>query len=34
MKADDKVAYGSGIDVMSAAREAGIEHVGIASEKL
>ncbi|PRQ08788.1 ExbD/TolR family protein [Enhygromyxa salina] len=34
VKADDKVAYGSVIDVMSAAREAGIEHVGIASEKL
>jgi biopolymer transport protein ExbD len=34
VKADDKVAYGVVIDVMSAAREAGIEHVGIASEKL
>ena len=34
VKADDKVAYGSVIDVMSAAREAGIEHVGIASERL
>jgi biopolymer transport protein ExbD len=34
VKADDKVAYGSVIDVMSAAREAGIAHVGIASEKL
>ena len=34
VKADDKVAYGAVIDVMSAAREAGIEHVGIASEKL
>jgi biopolymer transport protein TolR len=34
VKADDKVPYGSVIDVMSAAREAGIEHVGIASEKL
>jgi biopolymer transport protein ExbD len=34
VKADDKVAYGFVIDVMAAAREAGIEHVGIASEKL
>lgn len=34
VKADDKVAYGFVIDVMSAAREAGIDHVGIASEKL
>jgi biopolymer transport protein ExbD len=34
VKAHDKVAYGVVIDVMSAAREAGIEHVGIASEKL
>jgi biopolymer transport protein ExbD len=34
VKADDAVAYGSVIDVMSAAREAGIAHVGIASEKL
>ncbi len=34
VKADGKVAYGSVIDVMSAAREAGIEHVGIASERL
>ena len=34
VKADDKAAYGAVIDVMSAAREAGIEHVGIASEKL
>ncbi|PRP95456.1 Biopolymer transport protein ExbD [Enhygromyxa salina] len=34
VKADDKVPYGSVIDVMSAAREAGIDHVGIASEKL
>ena len=34
VKAADEVAYGSVIDVMSAAREAGIEHVGIASEKL
>lgn len=34
VKADDEVAYGVVIDVMSAAREAGIEHVGIASEKL
>jgi biopolymer transport protein ExbD len=34
VKADDKVAYGAVIDVMAAAREAGIEHVGIASEKL
>ena len=34
VKADDEVAYGSVIDVMSAARQAGIEHVGIASEKL
>jgi len=34
VKADGKVAYGRVIDVMSAAREAGIEHVGIASERL
>ena len=34
VKADDKVPYGSVIDVMAAAREAGIPHVGIASEKL
>ena len=34
IKAHDKVPYGSVIDVMSAAREAGIDHVGIASEKL
>ena len=34
VKAADEVAYGSVIDVMAAAREAGIAHVGIASEKL
>jgi biopolymer transport protein ExbD len=34
IKADGKVPYGSVIDVMSAAREAGIPHVGIASERL
>jgi biopolymer transport protein ExbD len=34
VKADPKVPYGSVIDVMSAAREAGIAHVGIASERL
>jgi biopolymer transport protein ExbD len=34
VKADDKVPYGKVIDVMAAAREAGIDHVGIASEKL
>jgi biopolymer transport protein ExbD len=34
IKADGKVPYGSVIDVMSAAREAGIAHVGIASERL
>jgi biopolymer transport protein ExbD len=34
VKADGKVPYGSVIDVMSAAREAGIAHVGIASERL
>jgi biopolymer transport protein ExbD len=34
VKADDKTPYGVVIDVMSAAREAGIAHVGIASEKL
>lgn len=34
VKADDAVPYGNVIDVMAAAREAGIAHVGIASEKL
>ncbi len=34
VRADGKVPYGSVIDVMSAAREAGIGHVGIASERL
>jgi biopolymer transport protein ExbD len=34
IKADGKVAYGDVIDVMAAAHEAGIEHVGIASERL
>ena len=34
VKADDGVPYGRVIDVMSAAHEAGIAHVGIASEKL
>nr|WP_255216233.1 biopolymer transporter ExbD [Pseudenhygromyxa sp. WMMC2535] len=34
VKADEKVKYGTVIDVMAAAREAGIEHVGIASERL
>ncbi len=34
VKAADEVPYGSVIDVMAAAREAGIDHVGIASEKL
>ena len=34
VKADGKVPYGSVIDVMAAAREAGIAHVGIASERL
>jgi len=34
IKAHDDVPYGSVIDVMSAAREAGIEQVGVASEKL
>lgn len=34
VKADPLVPYGSVIDVMSAAREAGIGHVGIASERL
>lgn len=34
VKADEKVGYGSVVDVMSAAREAGIAHVGIASERL
>jgi biopolymer transport protein ExbD len=34
IKADGEVPYGSVIDVMSAAREAGIQHVGIASERL
>jgi len=34
VKADGKVPYGSVIDVMSAAREAGIAQVGIASERL
>lgn len=34
IKADDKAAYGAVIDVMAAAREAGIASVGIASEKL
>jgi biopolymer transport protein ExbD len=34
VKADGKVAYGDVIDVMAAAHEAGIEHVGIASERL
>ena len=34
VKAADEVPYGSVIDVMAAAREAGIGHVGIASEKL
>ena len=34
IKAHDDVPYGSVIDVMAAAREAGIDHVGVASEKL
>ena len=34
IKAADEVPYGSVIDVMAAAREAGIDHVGIASERL
>jgi biopolymer transport protein ExbD len=34
VKAEDKVPYGAVIDVMAAAREAGIDQVGIASEKL
>lgn len=34
IKAEESVAYGKVIDVMSAAREAGIDHVGIASERL
>jgi len=34
IKADNAVPYGSVIDVMSAAREAGIQNVGIASERL
>ncbi|HLT36867.1 MAG TPA: biopolymer transporter ExbD [Enhygromyxa sp.] len=34
IKADGKVPYASVIDVMAAAREAGIPHVGIASERL
>lgn len=34
VKADGKVPYGSVIDVMAAAREAGIPQVGIASERL
>ena len=34
VKAEDAVPYGKVIDVMSAAREAGIAHVGVASEKL
>ena len=34
VKADGKVPYGSVIDVMSAAREAGIGQVGIASDRL
>ena len=33
VKPHDKVPYGKVIDVMAAAREAGLEHVGIASEK-
>ena len=34
IKADGKVPYKSVVDVMAAAREAGIPHVGIASERL
>lgn len=34
VKADGKVAYGAVIDVMSAAREAGIAQVGVASDRL
>lgn len=34
VKAEGTVPYGSVIDVMAAAREAGIAHVGIASERL
>ena len=34
VKGDDKAKYGSIITVMAAAREAGIEQVGIASERL
>lgn len=34
VKADGKVSYGAVIDVMAAAREAGISSVGIASERL
>ncbi|MCA9698657.1 MAG: biopolymer transporter ExbD [Myxococcales bacterium] len=34
VKADGKVPYGSVIDVMFAAHAAGIEHVGIASDRL
>jgi biopolymer transport protein ExbD len=34
IKADGKVPYGSVVDVMAAAHEAGIPHVGIASERL
>jgi biopolymer transport protein ExbD len=34
VKAEGTVPYGAVIDVMSAAREAGIGHVGIASERL